>query len=301
MYLLNPTDYCGQAINHRVLQYLFVIVDSISAIASIVGNTLVLVTIWRTPRLHSPSNVLLAGLALSDLGVGLVTQPAKIVGTMMALTANKSSRCTLDQVSTLVFVLSSQLFIFISFFTLTAISIDRYLALRLHLRYEELVTVKRVLMALLIIWTVDVLLYVLPLALVDNISSFLYPLILLPTCIVVTIWCYFKIFKIILRHQSQIQAQVVVPQNEGPTLPNIARFKKSVINILYIVGFFMIINIPWLTVAIVSNFVKPVGSIAFATVSTVVSLNSCVNPVLYCWRMGEIRQAAKKTVLGESS
>ena len=65
---MNWTVVCiKMAINQRVLQHLFVILDSVSAIVSVVGNSLVLVTIWRTPRLHSASNVLLAGLALSDL------------------------------------------------------------------------------------------------------------------------------------------------------------------------------------------------------------------------------------------
>lgn len=39
------------------------------------GNSLILVSFARTPSLLSPSNVLLIGLAISDLCVGLIAQP----------------------------------------------------------------------------------------------------------------------------------------------------------------------------------------------------------------------------------
>ena len=109
--------------------------------------------------------------------------------------------------------------------------------------------------------------------------------------ILVMAWCNFKIFKTIHRHQAQIQAQAV----QGPTLPNIARYKKSVFNMLYVVGFFTISYIPW-CVAVISSYVRPPSHTAWYTVITFIFLNSSVNPVLYCWRMGEIRQAIKEMV-----
>ena len=45
---------------------------------SIIGNTLVLVAILRTPSLRSPSTILLCSLAVSDIFVGLVAQPVSI-------------------------------------------------------------------------------------------------------------------------------------------------------------------------------------------------------------------------------
>ncbi|KAL9951057.1 hypothetical protein ACROYT_G043650, partial [Oculina patagonica] len=39
------------------------------------GNGAILITLWKTPSLHSPGNILLASLAVSDLAVGLVVQP----------------------------------------------------------------------------------------------------------------------------------------------------------------------------------------------------------------------------------
>ena len=42
------------------------------SVLTIVGNTLVLVAVWRTPYLRSPSVILLCGLATTDLAVGLL-------------------------------------------------------------------------------------------------------------------------------------------------------------------------------------------------------------------------------------
>ena len=287
--VMNWTAVCIRtSINHLALQHLFVGLDSVSAIVSVVGNSLVLVTIWRTPRLHSPSNVLLAGLALSDLGVGLVCQTARIVTTVISTTTKIEDQCSLDNVSLLVLAFASYFFMGISFLTLIATSVDRYLALRLHLRYRELVTVKRVLMILASIWTTNALLAVWALT---RFYSFIFSCLFILMFILVMVWCNFKIFKTIHRHQAHIQAQAVA----GPTLPNIARYKKSVFNMLYIVGFFMISYTPWCVTAI-STLVEPVSSTAWNTVITFMFLNSCANPVLYCWRMGEIRQAVKEMI-----
>ena len=286
---MNSTEFSREANGHQLPQYLFIVVNFVSAIAAIVGNSLVLVTIWRTPRLHSPSNVLLAGLALSDLGVGLICQPFWITAQMTNDTAH--------DVISLINGLSADFFVEVSLVTLTAISVDRYLALRLHLRYRELVSVKRVLIVLITIWMVDILLFVW--GIFHNYSAFILQLLVLFMCVLLTIFCYFKVIQIIRRHQVQIQAQVILPHNAGPTLPNIERHKKSVLTMLYIVGIFMISCIPWLTIVAVCSFARKcaIDSTLRTTVITLLLVNSCVNPALYCWRLSHLRQALKEIVL----
>ena len=299
---MNWTDLnCRKAIETQDFQYLFLSVNSILAIVTIVGNSLVLVTIWRTPRLHSPSNVLLAGLALSDLGVGLITQPARIVQTLLQPSTKTRVYCIYYQVNFYILsVFSSNLFISISLFTLTSITVDRYLALRLHLRYQELVTVKRVLIVLLSVWTVGLLLFLWRMFR-DVLSVGFEPsVVILTACVLLTIWSYLTIFKTVRRHQAQIHAQVVIP-HKGELMSNIVRYRKSVFNILYIVGFFMISYIPCLSVLTIFSLGVGIGIVIKETVFTLMFLNSCVNPVLYCWRMREIRLALKEILWGYCS
>ena len=108
---------------------------------AVLGNSKVLTTIWKNPSLHSPAHILLASLAVSDLAVGLVGQPLFIV--------HLFSR---TRTVPLVYFICSSFFRGEAFLPITAISLDRLLALQLHLRYHSLVTF-RVNVVVLLIWS----------------------------------------------------------------------------------------------------------------------------------------------------
>ena len=115
--------------------FLLYIINAASAILATVDNSLVLLAVWRTPTRHSPSNVLIAGLALPDLVVGLVVQPLWV-----------SLRYALiEDLCRVYFSLLKICFFFsemmgaVTFLTLCAVSFDRFLALKLHLRYQQFV------------------------------------------------------------------------------------------------------------------------------------------------------------------
>ena len=163
-------------------------------------------------------------------------------------------------------------------FTLTAITVGRYLALRLHLRYQELVTVKRISIVLLSIWTVGVLLFIW--SMFHGVLSFRFKiLIILTACILLTIWSYLTIFKTVRRHQAQIQAQVAILHN-GELMSNTVRYRKSVFTHIVHCWVFMISYInPCLSVLTIFSLGVRVGIVIKETVFTLMFLNSCVNPV----------------------
>ena len=111
---------------------------------SIIGNALVLVAILRTPSIRSPSVIFLCNLAVSDLLVGLVVEPAyiaeQIVRTVSALqeavTAMGFAGCG------------------VSLWTMTAITVDRFLALHYHLQYPNLMTTSRAIYTIVTIWCI---------------------------------------------------------------------------------------------------------------------------------------------------
>jgi len=51
------------------------VVISLLAPIAVAGNAFILATIWKTPRLRTPSYVLLAGLAFTDFFTELLSQP----------------------------------------------------------------------------------------------------------------------------------------------------------------------------------------------------------------------------------
>ena len=110
---------------------------------AIIGNSLVLVAILRTPSLRSPSTVFLCSLAVSDLLVGLIVQPVFIVRVLKfspsLVNANK---------------ILPALACGVSLCTMATISVDGFLALHCHMRYPDLVTTKRATYISATIWFV---------------------------------------------------------------------------------------------------------------------------------------------------
>ena len=90
---------------------------------------------------------LLLSLACSDVAVGLFSQPLYTVFLINWLRLDNPS-CNTQQVRTI----SSSLFSAASFLGVVAVSVDRFLAVHLHLRYQELVTHRRVVIVVIGIW-----------------------------------------------------------------------------------------------------------------------------------------------------
>ena len=104
------------------------VVVSILSPLAVVANGLILATIWRNPSLRTPSYVLLAGLALTDLGTGLISQPIYVTNWLIYLLKPRASDGDNKPI-----VISAVAYGITSFFTsvttfiITVISIERWL------------------------------------------------------------------------------------------------------------------------------------------------------------------------------
>jgi len=107
--------------------------NAFSAYTAIMLNILTIHAMRKTSSLPKPLKELLLSLAVSDLGVGLLVQPLFIA---LMVNPTNSTRTAFNIIAVL--------FVNASFFGVVAISVDRFLAVHLHLRYQELVTHKRV-------------------------------------------------------------------------------------------------------------------------------------------------------------
>ena len=267
-------------------------------IVVVTGNILFLTAFWKTSSLHTPSNALLAGLATADLGVGLITLPSGIFHL-----AEVPSRCRspFGLPSWKVTQLSGSFFTNASILTLTAIAVDRLMAIRLHMRYKEIVTVSRIKIVLASSW----LLAVGFVSLIDlhppTAPVFLFSMFTLLS--IIMLYSYINVFVTVSRHNRQIQSQASVLQCSQQNAYNVARYKKSVLTMLYIVGVFFICYLPTNIFVILKRlgviFTSKKNSSYYLTVdflAFLVCVSSAVNPLLYYWRNGEIRQAVKDVV-----
>ena len=255
-----------------------------SMLVAIVGNSLILAAILSTPSLRSPAILLLCNLAVSDLLVGLVIQPLFIVSVF------HSTRLLLTGIW---FILSNSA-CGISLCTLTAIAVDRFLALHYHLRYSTIVTSFRIKTFLTALWLMNFIfsgtVYFWSLRI-----FFLYITIFVCLCLIISIFCYVRIFKIVRHQQKKIQCQhqaVNLPQ--GSTISNLLQLEKSAINSFL---FFIVMVLFYIPVSTyLSLFItKNTWQSGWRVATTLVYINSSVNPFLYCWRIGDLRAAVLKT------
>ena len=132
-----------------VTNIVLAVMNLLTAISASVGNILILIAVWRTPALRTPSNTLLCCLALADFLVGLIVQPTNALQIIFELQRNAEAFCVAKILTT---GSLSWICVGVSFLVISAISVERFLAIKLHLRYESLVTVRRILIAVLTFW-----------------------------------------------------------------------------------------------------------------------------------------------------
>ena len=111
------------------------------SITASLGNILILIALRKVTSIHPPTKLLFQCLAITDLGVGLISQP--LMATLMLLVDNIDIEILNIMFSHLLSSLSLT-FCGVSVFASTALSVDGLLALLLGLRYRHVVTLKRV-------------------------------------------------------------------------------------------------------------------------------------------------------------
>ena len=261
------------------------------SISAAVGNVLIIVVLHKVSSLHPPSKLLLACLAFTDLSVGLIAQPL-FCGLLFP--PKRPSSCS----GFLIVLYTSFLFSGVSLSTMTAISVDRLLALLLGLRYRQVVTVRRVKISIVALWILCS--SVVMMAIYGNrhmafgISSAGFVM-----CIVISTFCYTKIYRTLRLSQVQVQDQSHrgQPNEEGTSL-NKARYKKTVSTALWVQITLLACYVPFGLVSVFVITASRTPSIVFAWLLsiTLFYFNSTLNPLLYCWKMRELRQEMKNAI-----
>ena len=164
------------------------VINAFFSLITLLGNSTILLIVWMTCSLHSAAYILLTSLAVSDLAVGLLIQP-------LFIAVIQSGIPTIG----LLFNILVYFFCCASFFTITAITIDRLLVLHSKIYVVFLVMVIGLLAGNFVI--------------------------------------YFKIYLIARRHQRQIQHQHQQQrQASNENNARVTRLKKTAFNtfIVYI-------------------------------------------------------------------
>ena len=229
-------------------------------------------------------------LAVTDLCVGLITQP---LFTVTLLTSFNVHRYVSLILSVLSLVLCG-----LSLLISTAISVDRLLALSL-LRYRHVVTLRRVRALIISFWfLVDALVGCLFINF--YISVIVYVVFMLISLLISAISyakIYFRLRHQLLHVQGHVhQRQQLPPNGVVPTALNVARYKKTVSAITWVqLGLFACYS-PFCATLVLPHLFEFLDANVSYFFVCLLFLNSSLNPILYCWKIREVKQAVKDTI-----
>ena len=264
------------------------------SITAFLGNALIILALQKPSSLHPPSKLLFGCLAITDLCVGLFTQPVFVVYLM---SPHLLKRCVFVQ---FLLIGVGSVFCGVSLLTLTAISVDRLLALILGVRYKQIVTLRRVWVFIVTSWlsaAASAVPYFYKFGMLAR--SIATTVVIL--CIATSTFCYSKIYLKLRRYQAALLAQHM-PQGQpnGGGIPlNMARYKKTVLTAFLVQITLLACYLPTIittTVADIRGSFTPSLAFGSTVAFSIVFLNSSLNPFLYCWKMREVRQAVKNKI-----
>ena len=279
----------GIIISYIALNYFLSITASL-------GNAVILLALRKVSSLRPPIKQLFQCLAVTDLCVGLSSQP--VFATIMVNAFAKIDfdiLCRLRQVTYVSGFTLGQ----ITVFTLTAISVDRLVFLLGLPRYRQIFTLRRVRAAVICLWLVSVSLGIMHCFCSYRRISFIAGTVFSLLCVFISIFSYTKIFLTLRQHQNIMQPRERQSNNTETSL-NIERFKKTVFSIAWLkfalVACYVPMNLSVVMIKINGWSGTITADIIWRSTVTLLFANSSLNPILYCWKIRGVKKAVKDTI-----
>ena len=216
--------------------------NSFLCYTTIILNIVTIHAIRKTALLPKSLRTLLLSLAASDVGVGLLVQPLYISAVVSGL-----KRKRIDCISYKGLYVVINFFCISSLLNVVTISVDRFLAVHLHLRYQELVTHKRVIAAVISIWLFSAIISTSVFWDPLLISSLVIGFVIMTVCPIVVVIVYWRIHIVLKRHKIQIeglQIQEAQQRVQNGDLSNFLKLRKSALGTFYVCVVFLICYLP---------------------------------------------------------
>ena len=265
----------------------------INGFSSFTATMLKLVTIYviaKTSPLPKPLKTLLLSLAVSDLGVGLLVQPFYI-----ALMINQFQGNNRNCATSTAFAILMSMFSCTSFLGVKSLIVDRFLAIRLHLRYQDLVTHNRVVAVVISMWVFGFFPSLLAVLIPQTMASKILGVISF-FCFVITAFFNCKIYSTVKGYTNQVQPLQTQEATQTAETTNMTLFRKSALGTFCIYLVFLICFLPLIVIYVapmISGSSVATKNLAFYGM-TLMFLNSSLSPLIYCWKMRHIRLAVMK-------
>ncbi|XP_036438667.1 trace amine-associated receptor 13c-like [Colossoma macropomum] len=294
---VNQTDGCLAYIcPERSVSTAVYVLLYLSAAAAVLltvcGNLLIIISVCHFKQLHTPTNMLILSLAVSDFLVGVCVMPVALIWIIESCWIFRTLYC-------ICYLLAAYFLTSSSIYNIALIAVDRYFALSNPFLYTKAVSVKTMCIVVLCDWFV-LLSYTFALqyinlpfvnvmtcpgdcfllldevwSLVDLLVTFVFPF-------AVIIIFYALVFIIAKKHATAIRG--LNAQTRTQTSKNMADSMKSerkaakVLGIL--VSVFLACLFPYFVYTLLGNVIT-LEFETFQKVLILLYLNSAINPVIY--------------------
>lgn len=271
------------------------------------GNFMVLISMWKFRKLRTKANIFVANLSVADSIMGAVSLPMYTAFFLNREYLETVKYMCISKYSIVVFSSSASLL------SLTAIAVDRYIAVIHPLKYHVLVTPARVRYFLIGQWTYDIITFTIPYfwnnydrvqscnfyVLFPRLYSVLFSFVSIAVCLAVSLYLYIRIFLVARKHRKYLNSGKL---SEGNHLQRRRDAKSAKVMALILFLFFLF----WLPFLLVGP-VRYLGiaedlMVIFKNITLLIAMsNSMVNPIIYCWLRKDFSTAFKKLCCCDSA
>ena len=252
-------------------------------------NCITIHALRKASSLPKPLRTLLFSLAVSDVGVGFLAQPLYTALLGIAWFQGTKNNPNYDNVYR-AFITTLHLFSIASYTGVIILALDRFLAIHLHLRYRELVTQGRLLAVVIFNWVSAVLLAFLRFMNLEDIGRGINAFLTISGNIITPI-LYCKIYATAARHANQIHAMQVDTTRQGGQVGDAVSLRKSITGTFFVYLAFLVCYLPNFA-TLVANLISGPSDTRHpwqVYTITMIFLNSSLNPLIYCWKVRQIR------------
>ena len=273
---------------------------SLSGLAAITGNVVVLWLFYKHKSLRTISNRFLASLSVADVFVGLVIDPVWIVIVCWIQPRGQRNLIMLTKMLWIQTTAATTL-------NSCCVSIDRFIAIRFPFRYQDILTKRRCLAVIILVWFISLslslpILFFQPgkdrkeLFVSITCTMFLAPLL-------VVSFCYIIIFKVARKQFGRILAAKKLPDSSENIRARVTQNFKAIKTVGFVLSACIITWMPSVVLLLVDFYyakeercrIRKVKSVVLPWVQAIAFTSSAINPLIYYLRNSDFRQAFRRT------
>ncbi|XP_066533521.1 trace amine-associated receptor 13c-like [Hoplias malabaricus] len=291
---INQTDPClyfhcpERSVSTAVYVILYIFAAAV-VLLTVCGNLLVIISVCHFKQLHTPTNMLILSLAVSDFLIGLVVFPISLVSVI-------ESCWIFNRVFCICFLLTAYIVAGTSIFDIALIAVDRYVALSNPFLYSRAVSVSIMCFVILCNWCI---IFIYNLAVhylnrnfdrlvmcpgrcflfIDEVWSLIDLLFIFVSPLSIIIILYIQVFVIAKKHATAIRdLNIQTGTSKNETSMKSERKAAKVLGI--VVSVFLVCLLPYFIYSLLGRVIE-VGVGLFQIILLIVYLNSTINPIIY--------------------